>query len=281
MNRRVKIGAAQYSLCSHQSWDEYSRKMDEWILAGVSAGAQLLVFPEYASLELVSLIPLFDNLNLKEQLLYVQEFAESYLELHRFLAQKYNVHILTGSFPLLVGGKYVNTTWFVYADGRTVPQEKNIMTRFEKDWGISSGKSLRVIDCELATIGVAICYDSEFPLLVRELSEAGAEIILVPSCTDSLAGYWRVRIACQARALENQCYVVQSPTIGKADWCKAIDENIGAAGIFAPPDVGFPDDGIVALGELNMPGWVYADIDLDYVSRVRNNGQVQNFYDWK
>jgi predicted amidohydrolase len=111
--------------------------------------------------------------------------------------------------------------------------------------------------------------------------EAGAALILVPSCTDTLAGYCRVRVGCQARALENQCYVVQAPTVGEASWSEAVDVNVGAAGVFAPPDRGMPDDGVLARGELNQPGWVYADLDLAAIKQVRSHGQVLNYRDWE
>ena len=101
-----------------------------------------------------------------------------------------------------------------------------------------------MFDTALGRIGVLICYDSEFPLLARAQIEAGAQLLLVPSCTDSLHGYWRVRLAAQARALEGQCYAIQAPLVGNAEWSPAIDINRGAAGIFGPPDGAFPDDGI-------------------------------------
>jgi len=155
------------------------------------------------------------------------------------------------------------------------------MTRFEREqWFITGGDAQPVIDTPLGRIGVAICYDSEFPMIARRLVEAGAEIICVPSCTDALAGYYRVRIGCQARALENQCYVVQAPTVGTAPWSIAVDENVGAAAVYGPPDRGFPADGIVAIGELNHAQWVYADIDRALVAEVRRDGSVLGYRDW-
>jgi predicted amidohydrolase len=88
----------------------------------------------------------------------------------------------------------------------------------------------------LGPIGVAICYDSEFPLLVRAQAEAGAEVILIPSCTESLSGHHRVRPAAQARALESQIATIVSPTVGDALWSPAVDRNVGAGGVFVPAD---------------------------------------------
>jgi len=102
----------------------------------------------------------------------------------------------------------------------------------------------------------------------------------VPSCTDTEAGFHRVRIGCQARALENQCYVVQSPTFGKAAWSEAVDVNTGRASIYTPVDYGFPDNGILVEGSTDSAEWVYADLDLAEIERVRVEGQVFNFRDW-
>ena len=88
-----------------------------------------------------------------------------------------------------------------------------------------------------------------------------------------------MRIGCQARALENQCYVVHATTVGSAPWSEAIDVNIGAAGVYAPPEQGFSDTGVVALGEMNTASWVYADIDMQRIEAVRANGQVLNHRD--
>ena len=75
--------------------------------------------------------------------------------------------------------------------------------------------------------------------------------------------------------------VVLSPTVGEARWSPAVDENIGAAGLFAPPDRGLPDDGVIAVGELNRPGWVHAALDLDPLAAVRRGGDVLNFRSWE
>src|SRR5690606_7258805 len=152
------------------------------------------------------------------------------------------------SFPVRQeDGTFRNRAFLHGPQGDRASQDKLQMTRFEAErWGIAGGDAIRLFDTPLGRLGVAICYDAEFPLLVRTMAAAGADVILVPSCTDTLAGYWRVRIGAQARALENQCFVVQAPTVGDAPWSAAIDENHGAAGIFGPPDREVTGDGVIA-----------------------------------
>jgi predicted amidohydrolase len=161
-------------------------------------------------------------------------------------------------------------------------QDKQIMTRWERDpWGIEPGGPLTLFDTTLGKIGVLICYDSEFPLLAKALADAGAEIILIPSDTEALEGYWRVRIGAMARALELQCVTVQSSLIGGDKRLYAVEENTGAGGIFCPPDQGFPPTGVLAEGSLNSPGWTFAQVDLDAIRAVRADGHVLNLAHWE
>ena len=83
-----------------------------------------------------------------------------------------------------------------------------------------------------------------------------------------------------ARALEQQCIAVMASTVGTCDWSEAVDTNMGMGGVFCPPDTGFPATGVIAEGSLGKPGWTYAEVDLDAVARVRNDGVVLNRSHW-
>jgi predicted amidohydrolase len=160
-------------------------------------------------------------------------------------------------------------------------QEKSIMTRFEAEtWGVSPGAPPLVFGTDWGRIGIAICYDVEFPPLVRAQAEAGAWLILAPSCTDSLHGFNRVRLSARARALENQCYVAIAPTVGVAATLASVDENHGYAAVFGPVDRGFPDNGVIVRGALDEAGLVFADLDQAALHDVRENGAVRNYRDW-
>ncbi|MEP4247639.1 hypothetical protein [Tateyamaria sp.] len=58
------------------------------------------------------------------------------------------------------------------------------------------------------------------------------------------------------------------------------DNSAGAGGILSPPDVGFPDTGVIVMGTLDAPGWVYADIDIGAVRAVRADDVVLNRHHW-
>jgi predicted amidohydrolase len=278
----VRIAAWQYPIERLASWDAWRQKLAAGIAEAAGRGAELCVVPEYASMELTSLLLPEAQADLAAQLVALQPLLPGYVAAYAELARRHRVVIVAGSFPeARPGGVYKNRLRVHGPGGGAVEVEKLQMTRFERErWGVAAGAGQTVIDLGAARVGVAICYDAEFPLVVRRLAAAGAQVIAVPSCTDALAGYHRVRVACAARALESQCYVVQAPTVGAAPWSIAVDENVGAAGVFAPPDRGLPDDGVVALGALGAPGWLVADLDLGAIERVRREGQVLGHRDW-
>ena len=278
----VHLAAAQFQVFEPNDWAQYEQVLERWIADAAGQGARLLVFPEYAAMVLGAVFETAIRQNLDAQVKALQGLREQYLDLHSRLARQHQVYILAGSFPwMLADGGTVNRAWFFAPGGKADFQDKQVMTRFEREsWNIRGKPGLKVFDTDLGCIGVNICYDSEFPLLARAQAEAGAQLILVPSCTDTRAGYHRVRVGCQARALENQCIVVQSPLVGDAPWSAAIDVNVGAAGVFGPPDRGFPDDGVLAVGQADASQWVHASVDLQAVSAVRERGQVFNYRHW-
>jgi len=278
----LRLASAQFPVSEPKSWDEYADQVSAWVADAANHGAQLLLFPEYAAMSLAALFDSTTRADLDKQVSAMQSLREDYLALHSTLAQKHGVHIVAGSFPWkLDDGRVVNRAFFCAPSGRSSWQDKQIMTRFEREsWNISSGEGLRVFRTALGTIAINICYDCEFPLLARAQCEAGAQLLLVPSCTDTLAGYHRVRVGAQARALENQCIVVQSPLVGTAPWSAAVDVNIGKAAVYGPPDYGFPDDGVIAQGTLNLAVWIYADVNLQEITKVRESGQVLNYRHW-
>ena len=278
----VRVAACAYPVERLSSFAQYEDKQARWVEDASGQGAQLLVFPEYASMELSSLLGDEARATLEAELSGVQPFLAPMLQLFASLAARFNVHVLSPSFPEQIAGVARNRARLHAPSGESVVVEKQQMTRFESEqWGIAPGEAgAHVIDSALGTIGVAICYDSEFPLLVRRQVEAGADLVLVPSCTETLAGHHRVQIGSRARALENQCYVVQAPTVGQAPWSHAIDDNHGAAGIYGPVDSAVKSDGVIAQGAIDAPGWVIAELDFDALARVRAHGQVRNYRDW-
>lgn len=278
---KYTVAAAQYPIEALAGWDAYVAKLTHWVEQAAAGGARLAVFPEYGAMELASLDPETMG-DLAGSLASVSALLPRVDALHSELAARTGMHILAASAPCAVaGGRHVNRARLFAPGGKVGVQDKLVMTRFEREeWGVSGSGPLRLFDTALGKIGVNICYDSEFPLLARAQVEAGMELLLVPSCTEAALGYWRVRHGAQARALEGQCYAVHSPTVGMAEWSPAVDSNRGAAGVYGPPDRGFPDDGVVALGEMDKAQWLFAEVDLAKVAELRADGGVLNARHW-
>ena len=277
----LKVAAAQYPIDRPTSLEAWRHKISRWVKDGAETGAELLVFPEYAAIEQAATFGPDVSGDLEATLKAVADLARERVALHQDLAAEHKVSVLVGSGPMRKGdGQYVNAAQLVTPEGSAGVQEKLIMTPFERDWGITPGHPLQIFDTALGKIGIAICYDSEFPLLVRAMAEAGAEVILIPSCTERISGYHRVRTGARARALENQVATILSPTVGDALWSPAVDHNAGAAGIYVPSEQMVSDDGTLAEGAINKPQWVTATIDLARLRRLRVEGEMRNFADW-
>ncbi len=278
----MKIATAAYPLDAVSIWSDYAAKITEWVTDAADNGADLLVFPEYAAMELAALAGPDVALDLEASLHAVSDKVPDADALHAELAARHKVHILAGTAPVFddtISDRPVNRARLFTPGGGCGVQDKQIMTRFERDpMDMAPGGPLRLFDTNLGKIAILTCYDSEFPLLGRALSDA--DLILAPSCTEALSGYWRVRIGAMARALENQCVTVMSSLVGPAEWTAVADMNTGMGGIFGPPDAGFPDTGILAEGTLNQPGWTYATVDLDAIAHVRADGRVLGRTHW-
>ncbi len=278
----IRVATAAYPMDVLRDWAAYRDKLTAWVAEAAGQGAQLLVFPEYGAMELATLSGPAVAGDLEASLAAVSDRLEDADALHAELAARHRVHILAASAPCFdpaLGPRPVNRARLFAPGGDRGVQDKQIMTRFEReDWGVAPGGPLRVFDTALGPLAVLICYDAEFPLLGRAVS--AAPILLVPSCTEALSGYSRVRIGAQARALESQCVAVMASTVGDCPWSEAVDTNTGAGGVFGPPDRGFPATGVLAAGRLNAPGWTYANIDPDAIAAVRADGVVLNRTHW-
>ncbi len=277
--RTVRIAAAQYPIERFATLDGYREKIARWVGDAASQGAELLVFPEYGAMEYAGAAGTAAS-DLAQSLAIVSHAIDDIDDLHADLARRHKVHILAASGPVRRGACYVNAARLFAPSGRHGVQDKLIMTPFEKGWGISPGGENRVFATSLGRIGIAICYDCEFPLVVRAQVEAGAMIVLVPSCTEFVSGFNRVRSAAISRALENGIATVQSPTVGSAPWSPSVDYNRGAAGIFVPAEHGLSEDGVVASGVLDKPGWVFGEVDIGRLEQVRASGEMRNYHDW-
>lgn len=277
----MKVAVAKYPIQAPADFAAFAERQAAVLGAAAAQGARVAVLPEYLSLELAATLDAGTQADLHASLAAIQRYREDWLALYARLAASLDMFVVAGTFLLAHGdGRYRNRCDVFTPQGAHLWQDKLQLTGFEKGLGvIEGGDALKVFDLDGVRTGVAVCYDSEFPLPVRAQAEAGARLLLVPSCTDTDAGATRVRVGCLARALENRLFVAQSVTAGEAPWSPALDINTGEGAIFAPMDRGLPADGVVAQTTGDQV-WVIAELDLDALDRSRADAQVANDRDW-
>lgn len=274
----MKITVAQYQIEQLPSWQTYEDKMVRLIEEAKEADSNLLALSEMAGLELASWI---GNDNLKHQLEHIHSTLDQYKQLFISLADQFQMYIQPGTIPVKESDGYFRNRAFLFTpDGKIAFQDKIYLTPFERNMKLfRPGDKLNVFETKHGKIGIATSYDAEFPLISRRLALQGVTLILVPSCTEKFSGLIRVATSARARALENQCFVAQSCLIGKASWCDFIDINTGQSGIYCPPDIGFPENGVLAQAQLNTPMLIHAELSANKLTHVRQHGEMTNFLD--
>lgn len=252
-------------------------KLAHWSAAARAEGAQMLLLPEYAGVEVGSAA----GADVAAELAAVLDHTDAMLEAAIGVAAAEEIWLCPGSLPMRREGRVLNRAPLIAPDGTVRWTEKHCMTRFEaEEWHVDPGARPAPIDTPWGRIGIAICYDAEFPPLTRALVRGGAWLVLVPACTDTEAGAARVEVSARALALQNQCFVAVAPSVGTAPWSAALDVNRGRAAIFGPMDAGFPHDGVIEAGQPDAPGLVVATLDPARLDAVRQDGAVRNFSDW-
>lgn len=149
----------------------------------------------------------------------------------------------------------------------------------EYEWNIQGGNEIKVIETDVAKIGVQICYDSEFPEMSRILADQGMQILFVPFLTDTQNAYNRVRFCAQARAIENECFVAIAGNVGNLPKVANMDLQFAQSAVLTPSDFAFPVNGVKAEATPNTEMIVVSDVDLSLLTELHNHGSVQAMKD--
>lgn len=162
-----------------------------------------------------------------------------------------------------------NTTFLVRPDGTLAAKYAKLhpfdvvlpngVTSRESD-RVCPGKTLALGDMEWGKLGLAICYDVRFGEMFRIMALEGAKIFAVPANFTVNTGkdHWEVLV--RARAIENECYVIAPNQMGKKPRFTAYGNSL----IVDPW-------GTVIARASDKPGVITAEIDLDYVTKVRQS----------
>ncbi len=272
----ARIAAVQYLLRQIDDWAGFEKQVRFVMQAAGDYKPNFVLLPEIFTTQLLSFM---DTSDIHAAVRQMHEYTPRYLDLMRELARRWKVFLVGGTHPTLREGKLYNTAYLFTPDGAVYAQDKIHRTRWEREkWDTDHGDQLNLFQTPYGKIAILICYDIEFPELARMVSEAEADILFVPSCTDDRQGFLRVRYCCHARAIENQVYVAMTSTVGSLP-VEGLGVHYGQASILSPSDFPFARDGIAAEGTPNMEQIVVADVNLDNLLKNRISGTTIPLYD--
>lgn len=275
----VRVGVIQYQQRRIASFEEFAQQVEYFVDALANYKADFAVLPELFSLQLLSIEN--EQVPAADAIAHLTQYTEQLKTMLSALAVNYNINIIGGSHPTRAeNGDIQNVCYVCLRDGSIHSQAKIHPTPNERYWwNIQGGSELSVIMTDCGPIGVNICYDSEFPELARHLVDQGMLMLFVPFCTDERQSYLRVRYCCQARAVENQCYVVLAGNVGNLPKVDNMDIQYAQSCILSPCDLPFARDGVAADTTPNVEMVAIADLRLDLLAQARRSGTVQNLKD--
>ena len=115
----------------------------------------------------------------------------------------------------------------------------------EQAW-VTPGDDVLVVGTDLGRLGSVICFDGDFPELVRIEAGLGAEVVVRPSAFLRAADIWE--LTTRARAYDNHVYVVAPNAVGV---------DAGGHVYFGNSLIVGPTGEVLARGT-SQPGWVSA-----------------------
>jgi predicted amidohydrolase len=271
------LAVVQYELRPIKSFEEFAHQCEYFVDVASDYKSDFILFPELFTTQLMSLVKSKRPGLAARQL---AEFTPQYLEMFNKLSVKYDLNVIGGTQFTVEEESLYNVSYLFRRDGTIERQYKLHVTPSERRWwGVEKGDVLEVFDTDCGKIAICICYDVEFPELVRIAAHKGAQIIFVPYNTDTRQGYLRVRHCAQARCIENHMYVALSGCTGNLPFVENVDIHYAQSGIFTPADFSFSRDAVAAECDANTETLVIHDVDVELLHHHRHRGTVQNWND--
>jgi predicted amidohydrolase len=227
--RAVNLGRAVSGL------DDWLGQVETRAREAVSAGARLLLMPEYASEAWLGFKPA--GLPPTGEIAWLAGVAEAALPGLQGIAERCGIALLPGTMPWAVAGAFRNRAWLIRPDGRLLAQDKLCLTPFERDpesWTLAPGDRLRLFALDGWRCAVLVCLDVEMPALACLLAPLHLDLVLVPSMTDATSGHARVFGCARARAVELMCAVACSGVVGSAPGSTQNPRNVSGNAVYLP-----------------------------------------------
>ncbi|WP_442484121.1 GNAT family N-acetyltransferase [Aeoliella sp. SH292] len=276
--RKIRVCAAQYEMRPVDSWEQVERQVNFFAETANEYHCHFLLLPELFTAQLFSMLP--PDMDSRHAVKEVARYHHRYVKMFQKCAEEHGLYIIGGSTPVEHGDELRNTAHLFTPTGNVYTQDKMHITSVERHYyDCQPGDKLKVFDTPLGRIGIVVCYDVEFPELVRLLTMQGIDVLFVPFATDERKSYHRVRHCAAARCIENVIYVVLAGCVGNLPQVKSFLVNYAQAAVLTPCDVGFPKDGILAEADPNCETVVIAELDLNDLATQRVLGSVKPLQD--
>ena len=277
IRKNVRIGLVQWKMRLYNSIDELFQQAEYFIDSISNYKADFAVFPEYFNGPLMGE---FDDMSEADAMRAVAQYTSIIAEKFSEMAVRYNVNIIAGSMPVYEDNILKNAGYLCHRNGKVEVYEKiHVTPDEEKFWGLKGGDILQVFDTDAGKIGILICYDVEFPELARLLADEGMQILFVPYLTDTQNAYMRVRACAQARAIENECFVAITGSVGNLPKIENFDIQYSQSAVFTPSDFSFPSNAVKSEATANTEMILISDVNLKLLDELHAYGSVRNLKD--
>jgi predicted amidohydrolase/GNAT superfamily N-acetyltransferase len=275
--RIVRLGLVQWQMRPYKDITELMQQVEYFVDTLSAYKSDFALFPEFFNAPLMAE---YNQLSEASAIRKLSEYTAPIIQEFSKLSIEYNINIITGSMPELVGDVLYNVGYLCKRNGSVERYEKLHITPDERKlWGMKGGNILQTYETDCGKIGILICYDVEFPELSRLLVDEGMFILFVPFLTDTQNGYSRVRYCAQARAIENECYVAIAGSVGNLPNVHNMDIQYAQSMVFTPCDFAFPTNGIKSEATPNTEMILISDVDLDLLRELHSFGTVNNLKD--
>ncbi len=273
----VRLGLIQWEMRPYKNIDELFTQIEYFVDSVSAYKSDFALLPELFN---GPLLAEFNDKPEAEAMRSLAGYTPRIRDRFKQLAISYNVNIITGSLPSIENHELKNIGYLCHRNGNIDQYEKIHITPDEtKAWGIRGGNTLKVYETDAGRVGILICYDVEFPELARLLADQGMQILFVPYLTDTQNAYMRVRCCAQARAIENECFVAITGSVGNLPKVANMDIQYSQSVVFTPCDFAFPFDGIKSEATQNTEMILISDVDLSLLNELHMYGSVRNLKD--
>jgi len=207
---KIKIAAVQFKIEPFRP-EINLKRMEKFIQIAKGEKAEIVVFPEVSVTPTAGKKEFFD-------------FEGKYKNHFQKLAQKYSINICPGSFIEKEENDFYNSAYFFDQKGKIKGKYSKIHLIAQEKKYLKAGKKVSAFNTKYGKFGILICWDLAFPEVFRELIKERVKLIFCPS-------YWffgescqlstykgeieRVNSLCQARAFENEIFLVFVNAVGK------------------------------------------------------------------